>query len=63
MLHGLRTTDDPGLQRRVLASSNAIDLRLPRAYPRCLMARLCLAEALVMALLTLALIGALWVLP
>jgi hypothetical protein len=54
MLEGLRKSDDPGLDARRLAASNAIDVRIPRpAYPRCLLARLCLGEAAVVALVSL----------
>jgi hypothetical protein len=49
MLEGLRRTDDPGLERRLLGVSNAIDRPV---YPRCLMARLCVGEAAVVALLS-----------
>jgi hypothetical protein len=53
ILSGARHHDDPGLRARLLATSNALDLRIPRpAYPRCLLARLCLGEAAVVALLS-----------
>lgn len=60
VFHGLRSTDDCGLQTRLLAASNALHRPV---YPRCLMAGLCLGEAAVVLLWTLALLGALWVLP
>jgi hypothetical protein len=47
MLEGLRKSEDPGLDARRLAASNALDIDIPRpTYPRCL-------EAAVVALLTL----------
>jgi hypothetical protein len=50
----LRTSDDPGLNPTRLVLGGAIDLRIPRpAYPRCLLARLCLGEAAVVALVSL----------
>jgi hypothetical protein len=58
MLEGLRKSEDPGLDARRLAVSNALDIGISRpVYPRVL------GEAAVVALLTLSLISALWVLP
>jgi hypothetical protein len=50
ILDGLRTHDDPGLERRLLGASNAIDWPL---YPRGPMSRLYVGEAAVVALISL----------
>jgi hypothetical protein len=59
MLAGYRGHDDPGLPHlKLLQVSNGIDRPLPiRARPRCMRARLCLAEALTVALITLVVAG------
>jgi hypothetical protein len=48
MLEGLRRTDDPGLERRLLGASNAIERPRPASRPR-----LCVGEAAVVALFSL----------
>ena len=58
MLEGLRRTDDPGLERRLLGASNAIDWPRPASRPR-----LCVGEAAVVALLSVLLWLVLLALP
>jgi hypothetical protein len=55
------------MPERLLAASNAIDRPLPlrraRAWPQCLLARRCLAEAAVLVLVTALIYGLLASLP
>jgi hypothetical protein len=48
ILDGMRHHDDPGLERRLLGASNAIERPLPAFRPR-----LCVGEAAVVALFSL----------
>jgi hypothetical protein len=58
ILDGMRHHDDPGLERRLLGASNAIERPRPASRPR-----LCVGEAVVVALLSVLLWLALVALP